>query len=298
MNVNEELARFQITETDLENVRKIGNHIVHDLQRIMDDFYNNWMKKESYYESYFFDDKVVLHIKNKQIEYWQEFFKANIDEKYIEGRKHLGVVHAQVGLSLTNYFKALAYFQKQFEAMLADKQEINVEMIWSFSKYLNWDTILVSEARATSSNAMLERMLNKQNKEMADMAVPISRLWSDILFLPIVGRVSSKRATELLETVLKSIADYQATSIILDISGLSKLNKKTAKAIVKIIQSSKLMGCNSLLSGISPAMAETFVELDYLIEAIDGRGSLMDAMIAAMETSGHRIIELETEESF
>ena len=60
-----------------------------------------------------------------------------------------------------------------------------------------------------------------------------------------------------METVLNKIAETFSKVIILDIHGVAAVDTAVANHLIKITKATKLMGCECILSGISPAVAQT-----------------------------------------
>ena len=56
---------------------------------------------------------------------------------------------------------------------------------------------------------------------------------------------------------------------LLDISGITTIDSVVAAHLIKITKATKLMGCNAILSGVSPAIAQTIVNLGIDIDHIE-----------------------------
>ena len=102
--------------------------------------------------------------------------------------------------------------------------------------------------------------------------------------LPIVGILDSKRAQDLMQNILLEINQTQAKVVILDISGVAVVDTAVANHIIKITKATKLMGCICIVSGVSPAIAQTIVELGINVETITTTASLKDALKLAFNT--------------
>jgi rsbT co-antagonist protein RsbR len=51
-----------------------------------------------------------------------------------------------------------------------------------------------------------------------------------------------------------------------------------ANHLIKVTKATRLMGCECLLSGLSPAIAQTIVELGIDVGAVQTRATLRDAL--------------------
>ena len=132
----------------------------------------------------------------------------------------------------------------------------------------------------------LERKEQEQQSiRLLEMTTPITELWDGILLLPLVGLVTAQRAESLMTSALNKIALKQAKFLILDISGVNVVDTEVANHLIKLAKATKLMGCICTLSGISPAVAQTMIELGIKIEEIQTTGSMKDALEKALSSS-------------
>ncbi len=90
---------------------------------------------------------------------------------------------------------------------------------------------------------------------------PVTILWQGILMLPIIGTIDSKRAQDIMETMLTKISETEAKVIILDIMGVPTVDSAVANHLLKMTRASRLMVTDCIISGISPVIAQTLVHL-------------------------------------
>jgi rsbT co-antagonist protein RsbR len=124
------------------------------------------------------------------------------------------------------------------------------------------------------------------------MSTPITQLWDGILLLPLVGIMSAARAQSIMTSVLKKISETQAKVFILDISGVAVVDTEVANHFIKLSKATRLMGCACTMSGISPAVSQTIVELGIQIEEINTTGTMRDALEKALELTGTRLVNI------
>jgi len=131
----------------------------------------------------------------------------------------------------------------------------------------------------------------KKTKEqlISEIATPVIILWQDILAIPIVGTVDSKRAQQITEVILNKILVTQSKIIILDISGVPFVDTAVANHLLKISRAAKLMGCDCVISGMSPAIAQTLVRLGIDVGDIITTTSLKDALVLSFNKLGYEI---------
>jgi len=120
--------------------------------------------------------------------------------------------------------------------------------------------------------------------------IPVLVLWEDILLVTIFGVVDSKRAQELMETALARIWEVQSRIIILDIRAVPSVDTAVANHFIKISQATKLMGCQCIISGLSPAIAQTIAGLEIDLGELQTRASLLEALELALEMTGLEVV--------
>lgn len=103
--------------------------------------------------------------------------------------------------------------------------------------------------------------IQRRSLALLEMATPVTKIWDGVLFAPIVGIIDSKRAVDIMEKTLNSIAESRASTLVIDISGVAIVDTAVANHLIKITKAAVLMGCQSMISGISPAIAQTITEL-------------------------------------
>jgi rsbT co-antagonist protein RsbR len=124
-------------------------------------------------------------------------------------------------------------------------------------------------------NRAQEQRLRKQTDELAaklvkieeqeaairELSTPVIEVWDDVLVLPIVGILDTKRSMELMDNLLQSIVRTQAKNIIIDITGVEVVDTKTADYLLKVVRAARLLGARCVLTGVGPAVAQTLVDI-------------------------------------
>ena len=107
-----------------------------------------------------------------------------------------------------------------------------------------------------------------------------------MLLLPLVGTVDSHRAEQIMETLLMRVVEEQARAVIVDIAGVPVVDTKVADHLLKTTEAVRLLGAETILTGISAQIARTIVQLGVDISAIHTRSSLADGLELALGLCG------------
>jgi rsbT co-antagonist protein RsbR len=140
----------------------------------------------------------------------------------------------------------------------------------------------VKVARDLTERVEREKQLKKQRDEIMELSTPVIQVWDKVLALPIIGTLDSQRAQRLTENLLQRIADDEAAIIILDISGVPAIDSQVAQHLMKTIDGARLMGADSIISGVRPETAQAMVHLGVNIGNIRSRSTLRDALQLAI----------------
>ncbi len=276
------LELYAISQDDLGRIRAVGETLEPHLIDMVDRFCL-WLAGQPEFDVFFSDTEVLDRVKRLQIEYWRAFFAANVDENYLESRRVIGQTHSRIGLALTTYFAGTTKFFGIMGEMLRElgtSEEQRIAEEQSVVRLLHLDIGIVVEAYTQIEKAMIA----SQNQALMEMSTPVTEIWTGILLLPLVGIIDSKRAQDIMNATLSKILDTHARIVILDISGVAVVDTAVANHLVKITKATRLMGCESTISGVSPAIAQTIVELGIEIGGVNTTATMSDALGDALRS--------------
>lgn len=127
-----------------------------------------------------------------------------------------------------------------------------------------------------------EERLKEQARTILEISTPAIQLWDGIVILPVVGIIDSVRAQNMMDVMLAKIAETACKVIILDIQGVPAVDTAVANHLIKIVKATRLMGSHAIISGISPAVAQTIVTLGIDM-GVKSTATLRDALAEAFE---------------
>jgi PAS domain S-box-containing protein len=136
---------------------------------------------------------------------------------------------------------------------------------------------------ALRQNLIQEETIRAQQATLEELSTPLIPITDTIVVMPLIGAVDSRRAQQVLETLLEGIAHTKAEVTILDITGVSVVDTQVANALVRAAQAVKLLGAQVMLTGIRPEVAQTLVGLGVDLSMIITRSSLQSGIALAMQ---------------
>jgi rsbT co-antagonist protein RsbR len=284
-NMKELLAAYDISPDDLDRIRTFGQAARPRIGEAVKAFYV-WLGRQPEFLQHFGNDTNKLaRVQKLQEEYWDDFFSAQPDEAYLEKRRRVGEVHARIGLPLPVYFSAMNFTLGFFTKELHDGRPADGAYgatVRALTKMMHLDTAVVVDTYSHLTN----KKIADQSQALVQMSTPVTAIWEDILMLPVVGIIDSRRAQDIRNAMLTKIAETRSRIFILDISGVAVVDTAVANHLVKMIKATKLMGCECTISGVKPAIAETMVELGIDVGNVQTTATLRHALEDAFRKTG------------
>lgn len=278
------LRIFDIRPSDLERIRTLGALVVPRMSDYIDGFYA-WLRQLPEYEHFFGDPATLARAQSAQREAWRTFFEAQVTEEFLEERRRVGRTHAHIGLSAQNYLAAMSYSfnlwtERLYSGGMSDA-DFSAACV-SVGKLLHLESTVVMETFVQRTNEVIA----DQSRALLEMSTPVAAVWDQILLLPVVGIIDSKRAGDIMNRMLERVSETQARAFILDISGVAVVDTAVANHLIKMTKATRLMGCECIISGLSPAVAQTIVELGIEVGEIRTTSTLKDALRSAFTLTG------------
>jgi rsbT co-antagonist protein RsbR len=116
-------------------------------------------------------------------------------------------------------------------------------------------------AELAASEAAKSALIDKLRYSIDELSNPILEVWDDVLVMPVIGMVDSRRTADMVQRLLAEVARSQASYVIVDLTGVEIVDTRTADHLLKLIRKVEVVGARCVLTGIRPAVAETLVDI-------------------------------------
>jgi rsbT co-antagonist protein RsbR len=116
-------------------------------------------------------------------------------------------------------------------------------------------------AQLSESEESKLQLIDRLRGAVEELSNPILEIWDDVLAMPIIGIVDSRRTADMVQRLLVEVARTQASFVIVDLTGVEIVDTKTADHLIKLIRKVELVGARCVLTGIRPAVSETLVDI-------------------------------------
>lgn len=123
-----------------------------------------------------------------------------------------------------------------------------------------------------------KEMLKLSQSIVSELSVPIASINSKTAILPLVGNLSHDRAKALEERVLQEVLELQLENLIIDLSGLHTTDTYVTRQLFNLFDALSLLGVKPIVSGITPVIAQTLVNLGLTFGRIASFATLKQAL--------------------
>jgi rsbT co-antagonist protein RsbR len=126
-----------------------------------------------------------------------------------------------------------------------------------------------------------EEYIQIQEGLLAELSTPLIPLTDAVVVMPLIGSIDSRRAQQVLDTLLQSTTERHARIAILDITGVPIVDTQVAGALIRAAQAAQLLDAQVVLTSIRPEVAQTLVGLGTEPRGIITRSDLQSGIAFA-----------------
>jgi rsbT co-antagonist protein RsbR len=113
-----------------------------------------------------------------------------------------------------------------------------------------------------------------------------------LLILPIIGVIDPQRARQLTEQLLRGIRSNRAKVVVIDITGVAAMDATVANHLVQTVEASRLLGATVIVTGLSPEIAQTIVNIGVDLGKMNTVGDLQGGIEQAERLLGYKVVPL------
>src|SRR5213592_3449096 len=135
-----------------------------------------------------------------------------------------------------------------------------------------------------------ERTIREQQEAIRELSTPVLQVRERLLILPIIGVIDPHRARQLTEQLLRGIRTNRARVVVIDITGVAAMDSNIANHIVQTVEASRLLGATVIVTGLSPEIAQTLVNIGVDLGKMNTVGDLQGGIEGAERLLGYKVI--------
>jgi rsbT co-antagonist protein RsbR len=137
-----------------------------------------------------------------------------------------------------------------------------------------------------------ERVIRQQQEAIRELSTPVLQVRERLLILPIIGVIDPHRARQLTEQLLRGIRTNRAKVVVIDITGVAAMDATVANHLVQTVEASRLLGATVIVTGLSPEIAQTIVNIGVDLGKMNTVGDLQGGIEQAERLLGYKVVPL------
>jgi rsbT co-antagonist protein RsbR len=136
-----------------------------------------------------------------------------------------------------------------------------------------------------------ERIIREQQEAIRELSTPVLQVRERLLILPIIGVIDPQRARQLTEQLLRAIRSNRAKVVVIDITGVAAMDSQIANHLVQTVEASRLLGATVIVTGLSPEIAQTLVNIGVDLGKMNTVGDLQGGIEGAERLLGYKVVQ-------
>jgi len=142
-----------------------------------------------------------------------------------------------------------------------------------------------------------ERIIREQQEAIRELSTPVLQVRERLLILPIIGVIDPHRARQLTEQLLRGIRANRAKVVVIDITGVAAMDANVANHLVLTVESARLLGARVIVTGLSPEIAQTLVNIGVDLGNMNTVGDLQGGIEEAERMLGFKVVAIAEPQS-
>ena len=134
-----------------------------------------------------------------------------------------------------------------------------------------------------------ERVIRQQQEAIRELSTPVLQVRERLLILPIIGVIDSQRARQLTDQLLRGIRTNRAKVVVIDITGVAAMDATVANHLVQTVEASRLLGATVIVTGLSPEISQTIVNIGVDLGKMNTVGDLQGGIEQAERLLGYKV---------
>lgn len=134
-----------------------------------------------------------------------------------------------------------------------------------------------------------ERVIREQQEAIRELSTPVLQVRERLLILPIIGLIDPQRASQITEQLLRAIRSNRARVVVIDITGVPMMDSSVANHLVQTVEASRLLGARVIVTGLSPDIAQTLVNIGVDLSKMNTVGDLQGGIEEAERILGYKV---------
>ncbi|WP_078381617.1 STAS domain-containing protein [Sutcliffiella halmapala] len=221
--------------------------------------------------------KEVFHTLIKFIgNYVKESEKSLLDEAKNWGES-VGFMSVQAGGSLEDTLSNMTLYKKSLWIFIQEegsKSGIHSKNLTEIFICIDEIFNIIVYGFSHAYTVATEQKLLETRTSFIRLSIPIVPLFKGMGILPLVGDIDELRASILIEETLQKSKNLSINKLIIDFSGVYKLDESVVHTLDLLIRSLKLIGITPVITGLRPELSLQFISTGVSLTDIQITGTI------------------------
>lgn len=157
------------------------------------------------------------------------------------------------------------------QAPIPDFFELERSVNYTIDTFIRYHVTSFEQARS--------EILVAQRELIDELSVTMIPITDSLAILPLVGMIDTRRAKLIQEKSLYAIAKERITDLVIDVSSVAMMDTGVVSHLFKIIDGIAILGCQAVITGIRPVIANTIIQQGIVItDRVKVYGTLQQAL--------------------
>lgn len=216
----------------------------------------------------------------------QEFIKIVAgslvgESDYKEWATEVASNRAKSKTELSDMLKNFKKFREIFMSYLiqyASEQSSSIGELGNWMNQINYTFDDIIELTSFQFQRINSAYIQSHREMVMELSSPVIPIYKGVGILPLVGSIDTYRAKVIREKTLIQAANLELHALIIDLSGVPIVDTMVANELFQVFKALSLLGIEASLTGISPAIAQTSVQLGLDFSSIPTFSNLSQAL--------------------
>ncbi|EAH0247932.1 STAS domain-containing protein [Listeria monocytogenes] len=266
------------------NKADLLNNWMNEMEKQSDQLINDIAKEAMYEEtSKEFVDLIVSNVTENGSK-----FNEKLDD-FAEKVVHLGwpIHFVTTGLRV---FGLLVYTAMRDEDLFLKREEKPEDDV--YYRFETWLSSMYNKV-VTAYADTWEKTVSIQKSALQELSAPLLPIFEKISVMPLIGTIDTERAKLIIENLLIGVVKNRSEVVLIDITGVPVVDTMVAHHIIQASEAVRLVGCQAMLVGIRPEIAQTIVNLGIELDQIITTNTMKKGMERALALTNREIVEKE-----
>ena len=152
-----------------------------------------------------------------------------------------------------------------------------------------YDDITAQKQVEAQRERLHQEIIEAQQRAIQELSTPVIPIMDRIIVMPLVGSIDSLRARDITRSLLTGITQHRAKIVILDVTGVGLMDTGIVNHLNKTIQAARLKGAQTIVTGMSDAVAEAIVDLGIDWSGVQTLADLQTGLMVALTSLGVKL---------